>query len=109
MSLYPNQIKAAFLASGIDAPTVLEFLNWLQNNRAIWEAFEGYAIQAMNATKKLGAKAVAERVRWYAEIEMNGRYLLNNNYVAYMARLFNIKYQVEYFETREIRGLKKAA
>lgn len=109
MTLKIKDIETAFLISGIDKPTIDIFINWLKENREVWKAFEAYALQAMSSGRQLGAKAICERVRWYCEIEKGQDYKVNNNFTAYLARLFMIKHNNEYFETRECKGLKEAA
>lgn len=100
-----STIKTAFLLAGIDHETTEKFLDWLMQNREIWETFENYALKASRSGKKIGAKCIAELIRWDTEIEKNGEYKLNNNYPAYMARLFMLKHKNEYFQTRIIKGL----
>lgn len=98
-------IRDLLLSDDIDMETANKFIEWFFENQQTWRAFKTYAGQAMAKGKKLGAKAVSERVRWFAEIETNDVYRVNNNYVAYMARLYNANVKQEYFETREARGL----
>lgn len=104
-----DKIRQLLTSDGVDSDTIEKFIEWFDENQSTWQAFKTYSKQAIASGKKLGAKAVSERVRWYAEIESNNEYKVNNNYVAYMARLFNANVRHEYFETRNIRGLKEAA
>lgn len=107
---YQN-IKALLQADGVDLGTIDKFVEWFFDNQKAWASFKRYASQALLNKRKVGAKAVAERVRWHSEVESLGKwdFKVNNNYVAYMARLFNANVRQEYFETREVRGLTKEA
>lgn len=103
-------IPTLLMREGAEEAQADAFLKWLTENRASWEAFEKYTLELIGSGKKLGAKAVAERVRWDIEIERGEEFKVNNNFVSLMARLFLIKYpeHKEYFETRELKGLKAA-
>lgn len=102
----PKTLRACLLISGVDEKSADMFINWLKDNRAVWDQFEKYTLEANRAKKKLGAKAIIERCRWETEIENQETYKCNNNYTAYLARLFNLKYDVEYFDLRTTTGLK---
>lgn len=105
-----DKIRELLTSDGVDADTIEKFLEWFNQNQKAWTTFKRYASQALLNKRKVGAKAVAERVRWDSEVESLGRwdFKVNNNYVAYLARLYNANVKQEYFETRETRGLKAA-
>lgn len=102
-------LRAALLISGVDAKSADLFIAWLKDNRLVWEQFEKFALEANRAKKKIGAKAVMERCRWECEIESGEEYKCNNNYTAYLARLFNLKWDVEFFDLRQTKGLNVEA
>lgn len=66
--------------------------------------FKQFTLQAIESgVTRLGAKAVAERIRWESNLQKNGDYKLNNSAVAEMARRFMADY-LEYagiFATRK--------
>lgn len=100
-----KNIRRVLASDGVDSETIEKFIEWFFDNEKAWAAFKRFASFCFLNKKKVGAKAVAERVRWETEIENNGEFKVNNNYVAYMARLYNANIKKEYFETREVRGL----
>ena len=103
--------RSALIAQGIDAVTVEKFLKWHKENPSVWEEFKRLTLEAIARGKKVGAKAVMERVRWEVEIEKGGDWKANNSYTAYFARAFAIKYPLhkDYFEFREVSGLGRKA
>lgn len=87
------------------------FSDYVHANRGVWEAFERFALEAAATGRKhFGAKLIVERVRWECEIEQRGEFKCNNNFTAYLARLFVTKYPEhrDLFEFREVSGLKAA-
>jgi hypothetical protein len=67
-----------------------EFIEWLQENRKMYEAWRYYANQAIEKKREhFSAYMIRERVRWYVKIEATtlGDYNLNNNVTPYMARV----------------------
>lgn len=95
--------------AGVPSDTQEKFLTYHKCNLQVWEWFEKFALEAALSGKRLGAKAVAERVRWEAAIERKDHeFKLNNNFVAYYARIFCAKYAAYkgYFEFRETSGLQ---
>jgi hypothetical protein len=70
------------------------FLRFLQTpyGRSVANRFIRIAYGCWKRGKRIGAKAIWERLRWnqmmrYDESELSEDYRLNNNYTAYMARL----------------------
>lgn len=100
-----KKILMLLTREGIDQDTIYKFIEWFFDNQETWKAFKDVTNKAMQANKKFGAKAISEICRWQIEIEKNGEYKFNNNYTAYLARLYNANVKHEYFETREVRGL----
>ena len=103
--------RYSLIAAGIPADTVDSFLIYHKNNPAIWLHFESFANHAAMRGKKIGAKAIFERVRWEVEINEGHDFKVNNNYAAYYARAFEIKHPGHkgFFEFRTVTGLKDAA
>ena len=107
-----QRVLAALMLDGVDRETAEYFIRYHDANRQIWNWFEAFTIQAIRAGRKLGSKAIAERVRWEANMGVRkGVFKLNNNYPAYYARMFGMKYpqHKNYFNKRKVRGLKKEA
>ena len=95
---------------GVPDVTVLKFLKWLKKHKPAWEMFEQFALEAVTSGRTIGAKAIAERVRWEAEVvrkQEGDDYKINNNWVAYLARAFLIKYPGfnGMFEMRNVKGV----
>lgn len=102
-----NEIHAELRRCGIDSATAEKFVRWLSSHKEIWIAFERYALQAKNSGREIGAKAVAERVRWEAEVEHigGGEFKLSNTWVTYLGRLFNLRHG-PYFIEHELKGVR---
>lgn len=104
-------VEGALLGQGIPRETVQQVLDNFRENPKVWRAFEKFTLDAIRCGKKIGAKAVMERVRWEFEIEKNhwadAEYKINNSWVAYYARIFAIKFPEhrDYFDFREVRGV----
>ena len=105
--------NSALLAS-IDAETWARFEEYFMNNPRVWIYFKRFATYAKSHNKKIGAKAIMERVRWECDFgeEAGGtEFKVNNSYVSYYVRLL-ISQCPEFkgfFELREVHGLKEAA
>lgn len=111
MEFTVKHVERALFEDGLPPRTVELFLNSWRKNKLVWEAFERFTLSAISKQKKLGAKAIMERVRWEAEIERGQEFKVNNNFTAYYARAFTMKYPEhgDYFELRHVSGLSKAA
>lgn len=91
-----------------DTQTESRFRAYHEANPRVFELFEKFTFEAIDAgAKRLGAKLVAERVRWQGQIRQGtDGFKINNSYVAYFARLFELKHP-EYagiFKTRTARA-----
>lgn len=96
---------------GIDPLTRSAFLSAHKACPEVWKYFEKFALEAIASGRQhYGAKGIMERVRWHTEIEHGAEFKANNNWTAYYARIFTAKYPEhgEFFEFREVRGLKAA-
>ena len=73
------------------------FERWLEFHRAnpsVYELFRSFAMQAVNAgMRRLGARVIWERIRWYVHIETNtaDEFKLNDHYTPYYARLLMLR------------------
>jgi len=84
------------------------FFEFHNANPLVYALFQQYAIQAIDSgAKKIGAKAIYERLRWNLYFETKGdlKYKLNNDYVSRYARLFIHDFP-EYSHKIETRTLK---
>src|SRR3990167_298367 len=81
----PGADPAAFLR-GDDDPLVAEFLARHDAAPAVFEAFARFARQALAAGRtRIGAKMIAERIRWESFVAGAADYKINNSDVALMA------------------------
>lgn len=84
--------------------SVSEFLAYDSENPQVWTSFEKFALQVTETGREyFGAKAVMERVRWYSVVEANDTFKVNNNWVAFYARKFGLKYpkHADFFRIRD--------
>jgi hypothetical protein len=104
--------REALIAEGVDAQTVDKFLAWHKQRPEVWKAFESCALELVHrGVKRYGAKAIAEIVRYHRLMETaKDDFVLNNNFVAYYARIWALKYphHKEFFEFRDVKGLRSA-
>ena len=90
------------------------FEAWAKSNPAIVDAFELLALQAVrHGRKRIGAKAVVERIRWEYSIVSNdaASWKCNNDYTSRLARLVTDR-NAELrgvFQTRALRNRKLVA
>ena len=100
----------ALVRDGVPEKTAMKFIQHHDKNRRVWHYFKHYTFEAIRKKKKMGAKAIAERVRWEVEIAHNEKFKVANSYIAYYARIFEVKYpQYQgYFNKRRVRGLAEA-
>ena len=88
-----------------------KFREFHELNPEVYDAFDRFTREALRAgARRLGAKLVWERIRWYTQIEARGTaaegFKLNNNYHAFYARLWmqrNPQHST-LFETRRQRS-----
>jgi hypothetical protein len=103
--------RKALMSDGLDIDTVETFISYHKANPSVWQWFKKFAFEAIDRGKKVGAKAIFERIRWEVEITTTGEVKLNNNFPAYYARIFSIRFpqHKDFFETRKVTGLKEVA
>ena len=76
---------------------------YMAKNPQVYSAFMFFTRQAIAAgRKKVGAKAVAEQIRWNTMLSGGDDFKLNNDYVSAMARRFMLEFPEHdgIFETR---------
>lgn len=84
------------------------FQEFHRANPAVFQLFEMYARLALNSGKRLGSRAIMERVRW--EVYMKTRdgegFKINNNFTSRYARLLVEKHPEfdGFFEMRDLRA-----
>lgn len=75
-------------------------------NPAVFTLFLRFAREARAKGRKIGAKAIIERLRWEVMIETDEDYRLNDHYTSRYARLAMELFPEEFrdfFETRTLR------
>jgi hypothetical protein len=107
-----EQAREYLRAEGVDEDTILKFFEWQKKNRNVWKEFEEMTLFFIAlGEKSRGAKSILEIVRYERAKQKRDAFKVNNNYGAYMARIFMAKYQHKtphnsFFKTREVKGLR---
>ena len=72
-----------------EKPRFAAWKNYHLGNPDVFDLFLAYARQAARAgRKRIGARLIGERIRWFANIERSSEdWMINNNYWPYYARL----------------------
>lgn len=85
-----------------------EAMEWIESNPEGFAAFERFAREAIAAgAKRIGAKFLAERVRWETTVVRRGKWKLNNNHTAYIARELALRHP-EIGELMSFREVQEA-
>lgn len=82
-----------------------KFVEWLDDNPKIYEAFHRFAIDALaKGRKRFSAYMIRERVRWYVNVDFEGEFKICNNFTPYIARLLaeELPELAEVFEIHEV-------
>lgn len=83
-----------------------DFAEFDRQNPQVYRHFMIFALEAIRAGhKRIGAKAVMERVRWESAMQTIGSlYKVNNSYVSYYARKFMADFpeHAAIFRTRKV-------
>lgn len=97
---HDNAVRAAQAVSG---KPKFNPDQWISAHPDVYAYFKRFTLEAIRSGKKVGAKAVAERIRWEAVINGHDGYKVNNSATASMARRFMNEYPEygSYFNTRE--------
>ncbi len=79
---------------------------WRTLNPHIYDLFRRFALEALQSGQRIGAKAIAERIRWEVRIRYRGEFKINNSFVSRMARelIESDERFSEWFETRRLRA-----
>jgi len=84
------------------------FVSYNSRNPAVYIALRQFALEAKrHGRKRLGMKAVFERLRWWSLVEAKSdAFKLNNSFASYYARLLmkNEPELMDFFETRVQRS-----
>lgn len=86
----------------------MTFTEYHAKNPQIWDLYQKFALQAINAgAKKIGSKAIFERIRWESYMKKGGgqEYKVNNIYTPHYARLF-IQVYPQHSDKVELRTSK---
>ena len=79
---------------------------WMRENPECINMFYRFAVQACRKSQRIGAKMIAERVRWQSKVIFDGKYKWNNSYTAYVVREF-IRDYPQYEKKFQFRAVKK--
>lgn len=75
--------------SGKREPVDVRAARYLAENPEVYREFCRFAWEAVMAGRnRIGAKAIAERLRWESFVTGNDGFRCNNSYVSFMARRF---------------------
>ncbi len=81
---------------------------WHCENAGVYQAFERFTFEAIQAGRKYySAWDVVSRIRWHLDIDTKGdEFKINNNFIAYYARLFMARHpeHVGFFRIRELKN-----
>lgn len=97
------------VTAGLLSKIERDFEKFDRETPQIWMLFCRFAQRAIDAgQKRLGAKAIWERLRWELAVETSSRdgLKLNNNHVAYFARKWQSEFphMAHFFETRKVKS-----
>lgn len=87
-----------------DRATASGFEEYDRQNPQVYAMFKRFAFEAIRAGRtRMGAKMIAERIRWETVVSGNDGFKINNNIVAGLARRFAQDYPqyADRFETRK--------
>ena len=92
---------------------VKRFVAFHKANPRVYDLFKRFAYEAMSAGHRhMSADAIIHRVRWETDVVTRGAgaidgssFKINNNHVAYYARMFAVEHpqQSDFFRFREIK------
>lgn len=81
---------------------------WMDSHPQAMALFREFAQQAKRAGRRIGMKAIAERVRWAHAIERNetDEYKINNSHLSWVVRrlIAEDRTLADVFETREVHA-----
>ncbi len=103
MQTSPHDIAIRAHLNGAYSKQRLTAAEYMARYPQVYQAFERFTHEALKSGRaRVGAKMLAERIRWESFIT-GDQYRINNNYVAAMARRFMDENPLygKVFETRE--------
>lgn len=84
------------------------FVAFFEKNPQVYPLFDRFAAQLASKETKGGARVVWERLRWFVRFETadTGEFKLNDNYIAYYARLWMERnpQHGSFFRTRRLKN-----
>ena len=104
-----RELRERFIAEGADCISIDIFFEVAMKRIDIWKEFERLALIVWGTgRRKYSAQTIMHVIRWNSEIERNkGDFDINNNYIAYYARMFLYQYKeaqiAEFFEIRSFK------
>lgn len=95
----------ALLPFALETPIDARARRFHEQNPEVFQLFARFALEAARAgRRRIGAKAVWERIRWENPVATNGKpYRLNNSFTAWYARRFVVEYP-QHRRLFEMRG-----
>jgi ActR/RegA family two-component response regulator len=109
MQQTPHDIAIRAYNNAVYAKNKLSAAEYMLKYPQVYQAFERFAHEALRSgRKKIGAKMLAERVRWESFIQGHDDWKVNNTYVSAMARRFMNENPLygQVFETRKTKEVK---
>lgn len=85
--------KEQLVRLGMSESSAACFIDYHDKHRFIWQAFEQEALRLIeNGARRLGSKAIFEKLRQDPSIQKIGEFKVHNSYTPHYARIFCIKY-----------------
>jgi hypothetical protein len=78
----------------------------------VWELFKRFTAEAfLSGLKSYSADAICHRIRWHSDVEVKGDLKLNNNFTAFFARLYMVKFPDRdgFFNLRQRKSCDRVA
>lgn len=107
--IHSQDIINALRGMGVPDDTIKKFLKYHKINPDIWTSFEEKSLELIRLGQThYGAGAIAEIIRYERIKTGQDGFKINNNFRAYYARVFEIKYPeyLGFFETRTVKGIQ---
>lgn len=102
-----SRIVSILENAGYSPVQVANFLEFHRGNRKIWGRFEARVFARIGGgAKRVGAKDIAERLRWDDQGQRVSDYKINNNFISMYARVFAAKHSrlAHYFTFKKTGG-----
>lgn len=105
-----SDVRVELMRHGYSGEAIDRMQVYHNLNPAVWKGFESCAKKLLaEGKRKIGAKLIAERLRWFREHDSAIMHAVNNNFTAMYARIFVAKYPQyrDRFELRATAGLRQ--